>query len=113
MEPFTLRLDSVTTFPAGTVYLQPRPSPEVRTLFEGLTDAFPEFPPYGVAYDDWLPHMTISRRGGAVVADEVRAELTSSSNLALVVEEVSAWECLSSGRWVKRVSAALAGRGSG
>jgi 2'-5' RNA ligase len=112
VEPFTLRLDSVAAFPAGTVYLQPRPSSGLHTLFEALTAAFPEFPPYGGAYDDWRPHLTVSRRGGAIVADEVRAGSASSRNLTLVVEEVSAWECSPSGRWVKRLGAPLAGRGS-
>jgi 2'-5' RNA ligase len=107
--PFRLLFDSVGTFPAGTVYLQPRRSPELQALFDTLTRAFPDFPPNGGAFAEWLPHMTVSRRGGETVANEVRAELITVGPLILEVAELSAWEFMSSGRWVKRVSADLAG----
>ena len=107
--PFQLRFDSVGTFPAGSVYLQANHSPELHALFNTLTQAFPEFPPYGGAFDEWLPHLTVSRRGGEPIADEVRTELASTGPLALDVTEVSAWEYLPSGRWIKHVTAPLAG----
>ena len=107
--PFRVTFESVGTFPAGTVYLQPHHSPELNALFDRLTKAFAEFPPCGGAFAEWLPHLTVSRRGGEPLADQVRTELASAGPLALDVAEVSGWEYLPSGRWIKRVSAHLAG----
>ena len=107
VEGFTLIFDSVAIFPAGTVYLVPSPSPGLRTLFEATVSAFP-----GAAAErryDWVPHLTVSRRGGEAVAEMVRAELAGIEPLAVTVTEVSGWEYLPDGRWIKRATAALAG----
>lgn len=106
---FRLRFTSVGTFLTGHVYLRPDPSSELDALFAALTAAFPEFPPYGGAFSEWLPHLTVSRRGGEPAARVVRSELGACGPLDLDVREVSAWECLASGRWVKHVTAPLAG----
>ncbi len=107
--PFRLRFTSVGTFPTGHVYLQPEPSRELDALFAALTGAFPEFPPYGGAFSEWLPHLTVSRRGGEPAAREVRSELGARGPLDLDVDEVSAWEYLPNGRWIRHVTAPLAG----
>ena len=83
--PFRLRFASVGTFPTGHVYLQPEPSSELHALFAALTGAFPEFPPYGGAFSEWLPHLTVSRRGGEPAAREVRSELGACGPLDLDV----------------------------
>ena len=107
--PFQLRLSSVGTLPTGHVYLDPEPSRDLSALFSALTHAFPEFPPYGGAFSEWLPHLTVSRRGGEPTATDVRCELEAHGPLVLDVDEVSAWEYLPSGRWIRHVTAPLGG----
>ncbi|QNN54933.1 2'-5' RNA ligase family protein [Nocardioides mesophilus] len=85
VEPFRLHFTSVGTFPSGHVYLQPDPAAGLDALFAALTEAFPEFPPYGGAFSDWLPHLTVSRRGGEATASEVRREVEAAGPLALDV----------------------------
>jgi hypothetical protein len=56
---FAFRLTSVTEFPDGAVYLTPEPHDVFRRLTLGLHRLFPEFPPYGGAFDDVVPHLTV------------------------------------------------------
>ncbi len=42
---FELAFRTVGTFPAGTVFLSPDPSPGLESLFQALLTAFPDYPP--------------------------------------------------------------------
>jgi len=57
--PFPFKLTHITQFPDGTTYLAPTPSSPFRHLTHALYRRFPEFPPYGGAFDDVVPHLTI------------------------------------------------------
>jgi hypothetical protein len=57
--PFTFALTSVCAFPGGTVYLSPEPAAPFRALTHALFRRFPEFPPYGGAFDEIVPHLSI------------------------------------------------------
>ncbi len=56
---FAFRLTSVAEFPGGAAYLTPEPPDVFRRLTQGLHRLFPEFPPYGGAFDDVVPHLTV------------------------------------------------------
>lgn len=104
---FELAFGSVGTFPAGTVFLSPDPSPGLEALFQALLTAFPDYPPYGGQFEGWVPHLTVSRRGGEQVAAAVRATLEASGPLRLLVDEVSGWGYLPNGHWIRGGSASL------
>ncbi|MGH8965519.1 MAG: 2'-5' RNA ligase family protein [Actinomycetes bacterium] len=57
--PFEYKLSEITQFPDGTTYLAPVPSCPFRHLTHELFQRFPEFPPYGGAFDEVVPHLTI------------------------------------------------------
>jgi len=57
--PFGFALTEVCEFPAGLTYLAPEPATPFRRLTQELHHAFPEFPPYGGAFDDVVPHLTV------------------------------------------------------
>jgi 2'-5' RNA ligase len=57
---FPFRLTRVARWPE-VVYLVPEPDEPFRRLITALTDAFPEYPPYGGAYADVMPHLTIAQ----------------------------------------------------
>jgi 2'-5' RNA ligase len=105
--PFELTFRTVSTFPAGTVFLSPDPSPGLESLFQALLTAFPDYPPYGGQFEGWVPHLTVSRRGGEEVAVDVRAELQARGPLRLVADEVSGWGYRPTGHWVRGGSAPL------
>jgi hypothetical protein len=57
--PFRFALTRVSRFPGGTVYLTPDPASPFRQLTHELSRRFPEHPPYGGAFDDVVPHLSI------------------------------------------------------
>lgn len=66
--PFTFALSSVSRFPGGTVYLVPTPAAPFRQLTHELFRRFPEFPPYGGAFDDVVPHLSVPLLDGEELA---------------------------------------------
>ena len=42
------------------VYLAPEPSAPFRNLTHELCRRFPEYPPYGGAFDDVVPHLSVA-----------------------------------------------------
>ena len=65
---FDFRLTGIHTFPGGTVYLSPSPAAPFRQLTHELSRLFPEHPPYGGAFDDVVPHLTVPMSEGEDVA---------------------------------------------
>src|SRR5205085_2386586 len=57
--PFSFELTDVCEFPSGVTYLAPEPAATFRRLTSELHRLFPEFPPYGGAFDEIVPHLTV------------------------------------------------------
>lgn len=57
--PFSFQLSGVSTFPDGTRYLSPAPASAFSRLTHRLHRLFPEYPPYGGAFDLVIPHLTL------------------------------------------------------
>ncbi len=58
-EPFRVRFERVGLWP-GVVYLAPEPADRFSRLIDDLVAAFPHHPPYGGAFDEVIPHLTIT-----------------------------------------------------
>jgi 2'-5' RNA ligase len=56
--PFDFQLGDVGTFP-NVLYLAPKPAAPFRDLTNALWSRWPQFPPYGGAFDDVVPHLTV------------------------------------------------------
>jgi len=56
---FEFALTGIHEFPGGTVYLSPGPAAPFRHLTHELFRLFPEHPPYGGAFDDVVPHLSV------------------------------------------------------
>lgn len=72
--PFAFALTGISQFPGGTTYLSPDPAGPFRQLTHELHRHFPEFPPYGGAFDDVVPHLSVPILAGEEV-DKLRFEL--------------------------------------
>lgn len=59
-EPFGFTLTEVRTFDAGVVWLAPEPAERFVVLAEAINAAFPEYPPYGGAFETAIPHLTLA-----------------------------------------------------
>ncbi len=57
--PFPFALTGIHQFPGGEVYLSPDPAAPFRQLTLALSRLFPEYPPYGGAFGEVVPHLTI------------------------------------------------------
>jgi 2'-5' RNA ligase len=56
---FSFALTRVGRWP-DVVYLAPEPDEPFRRLIAALADGFPDYPPYGGAYDEIVPHVTVA-----------------------------------------------------
>jgi 2'-5' RNA ligase len=69
LTPFSYALTEVCEFPGGITYLAPEPATAFRRMTLELHRAFPEFPPYGGAFDDIVPHLTVPLAPGEETTD--------------------------------------------
>jgi 2'-5' RNA ligase len=100
--PFEFELREAARFPM-TLYLVPLPSAAFAQLTEAIVRQFPDYLPYGGAFDTIVPHLTVAH-GDDPVLDEAEADvqhilpIKSIAREALLLEEVKAdW-----GRWEVR-----------
>jgi 2'-5' RNA ligase len=85
VRPFTFQLTGVDRFPGDLVYLTPEPADRFQELTDLLAATFPEWPPYGGAFSEVVPHLSI---GTALPEHEVEA-LAERLPVTASVEEVT------------------------
>jgi 2'-5' RNA ligase len=73
---FSFQLPNTARFP-GTLYPQPLPSAPFVAPTQALAAAFSDFPPYGGAFSDIIPHLTVAH-GTSLELDSAHAELISA-----------------------------------
>jgi hypothetical protein len=88
--PFEFALARVDRFP-GVLYLAPEPSEPFKRLTAQATARWPELPPYGGAFDQVVPHLTVAEGAeppGLAGQLERRLPLrTEATDLALLVRD--------------------------
>jgi 2'-5' RNA ligase len=77
---FEYRLASTDYFPGTrrTLFLEPEPRDPLVALTDALAGEFPEYPPYGGAFAETVPHVTLAQHDGdelASIEDEVKRSL--------------------------------------
>ncbi len=70
-QPFDVRFERVDRFP-GVVYVPPDPATPFIRLTEAFAARFPDYPPYGGAFDVVIPHLTVAESADAPL-DEIAA----------------------------------------
>jgi 2'-5' RNA ligase len=113
LDPFDIRFERVGRFPA-VVYLAPEPAAPFIALTEAVRAEFPGFPPYGGAFDEVVPHLTISEANEPIVNEAALEAIAARAAEALPVRtRVSRLEVLietSDGRWRSRWRIPIGGR---
>jgi 2'-5' RNA ligase len=98
--PFDVRFRRVGRFP-GVVYLAPEPSGPFKRLTGAVVGRFPDFPPYGGAHDEVIPHLTIAEsQDGPLdrIAEGARAALPFGHRVTAIEVIVEGGD----GRWHSR-----------
>ena len=78
---FEFSLDRTGWFGTDVLWLAPEPEHDFRNLTRLVSEAFPEYPPYGGEFDDVVPHLTVA--DGAPRADMLAAEQHVSAALPI------------------------------
>lgn len=94
VDGFPLTFGSVGEFPE-VVYLAPDQDRECQELTAALARRWPEFPPYGGAFDANVPHLTVAKGTGTQAA---RAAAEAALPLRARASEASLW-ARESGTW--------------
>ena len=85
--PFEVSFAEVRRWPE-TLYLEPDPAGAFVDLTKALVAACPDYPPYGGAHDDIVPHLTVAH-GEAERFDELAERLRSALPVRVRIER--AW----------------------
>jgi len=73
-ERFTFELTELRTFPRA-VWVAPEPAEPFRALTEAIEASFPEHPHYGGAFDEVIPHLTLTDGVEEAVLESTLARL--------------------------------------
>jgi 2'-5' RNA ligase len=84
---FRFSLRRLERFPEGALYLGPDPAEPFIRLTAALVEGFPTYRPYGGAYADVIPHLTVAQLPEAATVDEV-SEIRSNLPIQCEAREV-------------------------
>jgi 2'-5' RNA ligase superfamily len=97
--PFEFALDRVERFDDGVTWLHPEPSLPFVDLTSAVAQRWPDHPPYEGAFDEPIPHLTVSE---TPIDVHVQLPIASRAHAVTLIEEQEA-----TGRWTKRRAYAL------
>ncbi|WP_121257005.1 2'-5' RNA ligase family protein [Nocardioides ferulae] len=88
---FDVAFERSEWFGDSVLWLAPEPSAPFEELTAVLSDAFPEHPPYGGAFEEVVPHLTVGH--DAELAELLRAEAAVRAGLPVRgrVDAVQVW----------------------
>lgn len=109
---FTASFFKIQRFP-DALYLTPEPAEPFRQLTEAIVKVFPDTPPYGGAFKEIIPHLTIAQVSDLQQMNEITADFHEASKDKLPiyarVDTVSLMDN-SNGYWQTRVQFFLRNR---
>jgi len=103
--PFDVALAATARFERpedAVLWLRPEPREPFLALTAALVEAFPAQQPYGGAFEEVIPHLTVAV-GEPTVLDAIEAELIARLPVRARVEEVALFQ-LEPGGWRRRES---------
>ena len=91
VEAFTLAFERVGWFGEQVVHLEPTPAAPVLDLIAAVGEAFPDFPPYGGAHDEHVPHLTVGHDRPVEELRVAEAAVTRELPLTQRVDALALW----------------------
>lgn len=96
----------------GVLYLAPEPAAPFKELTRVLAERYPETPPYGGAFSDTVPHLTVAHAADAQELRTIEQELCRASSRVLPIQAYAGEVWLvekREGRWHIHTAFPLAG----
>jgi 2'-5' RNA ligase len=81
---FNISLQELQGFP-DILYLAPMPAEPFRLLTETIVGSYPETPPYGGAFKEIVPHLTVAQANDIQRLDEIAAEFHAAARKKLPI----------------------------
>ncbi len=110
---FEFTLPELRRFP-GVLYLAPSPAEPFKALTQAIVERYPNYPLYGGAFTEIVPHLTIAVVDEAAQLDAIERDFLNQHGAQLPVK-AKANEVLlldsTSGRWEVRQTFGLSARG--
>jgi 2'-5' RNA ligase len=101
VDAFDFALTHVRQFPDGVLYLAPEPTQPFVAITHALAAAWPDFPPYGGAYREVIPHLSVAMVNGSS-AEKLEATLNGKLPLSTRADVVWLMEGQPDARWAIR-----------
>ncbi len=99
----------VDRFPGVVLFLSPEPLERFKALTRVFVEAFPDCPPYGGAFADPHPHLTVGSQIDDATADLVERAIVGGLPLATRVDRLTLLVEDDEGRWTVSQTWPLAG----
>lgn len=99
VDAFDATFDSVDRFPGVVLFLSPEPLERFKSLTRTFVEAFPDCPPYGGAFADPTPHLTIGSRIDDATADTVEQVIAPGLPVATRVDRLTLLVEDDEGQW--------------
>jgi 2'-5' RNA ligase len=113
IDSFDATFASVDRFPGAVLFLSPEPLDRFKALTQVFVQAFPDCPPYGGAFPDPHPHLTVGSRIDDATADSVEQVVAPGLPLATRVDRLTLLVEDDEGQWTVQRSWPLAPSTSG
>jgi 2'-5' RNA ligase superfamily len=110
-EPFGFELMELRRFEPRSgpiLWLAPQPAARFVELTEALVEAFPEHRPYGGAFDDIVPHLSVAVSRDADLLDGIERDVARALPIAARAEAATIVERVA-GRWRPRTTVPFSG----
>lgn len=86
---FDATFASVDRFPGVVLFLSPEPLERFKALTRDFVEAFPDCPPYGGAFADPHPHLTVGSQLDDATADVLERAIAQGLPLATRVDQLT------------------------
>ncbi len=97
--PFNCVFERVESFGDQVLYLAPNPAEPFVDLTRQLVRLYPDYPPYGGAYPDVVPHLTVAHRDERADLELIRREVEAGLPIHCAIENVWLMAEQTGGRW--------------
>ena len=99
IDSFDAIFASVGRFPGDVVYLSPEPLERFTQMTDVFVQAFPDCPPYGGAFPDPHPHLTIGSGLDSATADSLERTMSRGLPISTHVERLTLLVEDDEGQW--------------